>query len=58
MCSFFTEIIGLRLVHQTPDGKFAELRDKCGFCLQIKGIDLKEGQLSHLHYGYAPILNF
>ena len=33
MSSFFTEIIGLRLIHQTPCGKFAELRDASGFKL-------------------------
>ena len=27
MSTFFTEVVGLRLVHLTPDESFAELRD-------------------------------
>ena len=55
MSSFFTEIIGLRLIHQTPCGKFAELRDASGFKLQIRQF---QGSISQLQYGYSPILNF
>ena len=57
MSSFFTEIIGLRLVHLMPDGSFAELRDWNGFQLMIKKINPRT-DLAKLQYGYAPVLNF
>ena len=36
MSNFFTEIIGLQLIHQFPDNTFAELRDQRDFRLQIR----------------------
>ena len=53
MSTFFTEIVGLRLIHLMPCGSFAELRDTNGFSLQIR-----QATGAHLQYGYAPILNF
>ena len=54
MSSFFTEIVGLRLVHMMPNGQFAELADSSDFRIQIK----KVSDLGQLHYGYSPILSF
>ena len=33
MSSFFTEIVGLKLVHMMPNGEFAELADQHNFRL-------------------------
>ena len=53
--SFYSEIIGLKLLHQTP--QFAELKDfnpKSSFSLLIKHAPT----LAHASHGYSPILNF
>ena len=57
MSAFFTEIIGLRLLHLVPDGSFAELRDSNNLQIMIRKVDSKHN-LSKLQYGYAPIVNF
>ena len=51
--AFFTEIIGLKLVHMTPDNSFAELRDGKNFAMTIRQ---SSEHLAKLQYGYAPIL--
>ena len=40
MSSFFTQIIGLKLIHIAPDNSFAELKDSNNFTLQIKKVDI------------------
>jgi len=53
--SFYSEIVGLKLVHQTD--QFAELRDFNGknqFSMLVR----QAPSLAHSTFGYSPILNF
>ena len=55
--SFYSEIIGLKLVHQTDT--FAELRDYSPSRLQQFSLLVRQApSLAHSTFGYSPILNF
>ena len=49
--NFYSEVVGLKMVHQTE--KYAELKAR-DLSLQIK----QSPSLAHSTYGYSPILSF